>query len=74
MVIAYFFCLGDLRAVLESQATLSYPFLYVFQTGTGSIQGAVVLGLIIVVLRVCSTVSALVAPTVSIVSLAKQIV
>ncbi|KAH8158048.1 hypothetical protein CIB48_g10203 [Xylaria polymorpha] len=59
MTIAYLFCLGDLDAVLESQTTLGYPFLYVFQVGTGSTPGAAVLGLIIVVLGVCSTVGAL---------------
>lgn len=59
MMIAYLFCLGDLDAVLESQATLGYPFLFVFQTGLGSTPGAAVLGLIIVVLGVCSTVGAL---------------
>ncbi|KAI1471073.1 putative GABA permease [Daldinia caldariorum] len=59
MMIAYLFCLGDLDAVLESQTTLGYPFLYVFQVGTGSTPGAAVLGLIIVVLGVCSTVGVL---------------
>ncbi|KAI0403900.1 putative GABA permease [Xylaria palmicola] len=59
MTIAYLFCLGDLDAVLESQTTLGYPFLYVLQIGTGSTPGAAVLGLIIVVLGVCSTVGAL---------------
>ncbi|KAI0968715.1 putative GABA permease [Xylaria arbuscula] len=59
MTIAYLFCLGDFDAVLESQTTLGYPFLYVFQVGTGSTPGAAVLGLIIVVLGVCSTVGAL---------------
>ncbi|KAI0814706.1 putative GABA permease [Xylaria sp. FL0064] len=59
MMIAYLFCLGDLDAVLESQTTLGYPFLYVFQAGTGSTAGAAVLGLIIVALGVCSTVGAL---------------
>ncbi|KAI1147696.1 putative GABA permease [Nemania diffusa] len=59
MMIAYLFCLGNLEAVLESQITLGYPFLYVFQTGTGSTPGAAVLGLIIVVLGVCSTVGVL---------------
>ncbi|OTA98391.1 hypothetical protein M426DRAFT_17454 [Hypoxylon sp. CI-4A] len=59
MLIAYLFCLGDLDAVLESQETLGYPFLFVFQTGTGSTAGAAVMGLIIVALGVCSTVGAL---------------
>ncbi|KAI5923264.1 putative GABA permease [Camillea tinctor] len=59
MLIAYLFCLGDLEAVLESQATLGYPFLFVFQTGTNSTPGAAVMGLIIVVLGICSTVGVL---------------
>ncbi|KAI1457798.1 putative GABA permease [Annulohypoxylon moriforme] len=59
MMIAYLFCLGDLEAVLESQETLGYPFLFVFQTGTNSTPGAAVMGLIIVVLGICSTVGAL---------------
>ncbi|KAI0478677.1 putative GABA permease [Xylariaceae sp. FL0804] len=59
MLIAYLFCLGDLTAVLDSQATLDYPFLFVFQQGTGSTPGAAVMGLIVVALGVCSTVGAL---------------
>ncbi|KAI1073897.1 putative GABA permease [Whalleya microplaca] len=59
MLIAYLFCLGDLEAVLESQETLGYPFLFVFQTGTGSTPGAAVMGLIVVTLGVCSTVGVL---------------
>ncbi|RWA12218.1 hypothetical protein EKO27_g2898 [Xylaria grammica] len=59
MMVAYLFCLGDLDAVLESQLTLGYPFLYVFQTGVGSTPGAAVMGLIIVILGVCSTVGVL---------------
>lgn len=59
MMIAYLFCLGNLDDVLNSQETLGYPFLYVFQTGTGSTAGAAVMGLLVVVLGVCSTVGAL---------------
>ncbi|GAW21671.1 hypothetical protein ANO14919_111940 [Xylariales sp. No.14919] len=59
MMVAYLFCLGDLDAVLESQLSLGYPFLYVFQTGVGSTPGAAVMGLIIVILGVCSTVGVL---------------
>jgi choline transport protein len=59
MLIAYLFCLGDLDAVLNASATLGYPFLYVFQVGVNSVPGAVVMGLIIVVLGVCSTVGVL---------------
>ncbi|KAI1214242.1 putative GABA permease [Annulohypoxylon truncatum] len=59
MMIAYLFCLGDLQAVLESQETLGYPFLFVFQTGTNSTPGAAVMGLIVVVLGLCCTVSVL---------------
>ncbi|EDN97926.1 hypothetical protein SS1G_12781 [Sclerotinia sclerotiorum 1980 UF-70] len=59
MMIAYLFCLGDLDDVLNAQETLGYPFLYVFQTGTGSTAGAAVMGLIVVALGVCSTVGAL---------------
>ncbi|KAI1657192.1 putative GABA permease [Daldinia decipiens] len=59
MLLAYLFCLGDLDAVLESQNTLGYPFLFVFQTGTQSIPGAVVMGLVVVALGICSTVGVL---------------
>lgn len=59
MLMAYLFCLGDLNAALESQATLGFPFLHVFWTGTGSNTGAAVMGLIIVILGVCSTVGVL---------------
>ncbi|CAD6441503.1 8aaf71af-d3db-4928-920d-4915cd5432f8 [Sclerotinia trifoliorum] len=56
MMIAYLFFLGNLDDVLNAQETLGYPFLYVFQTGTGSTAGAAVMGLIVVALGVCSTV------------------
>ena len=59
MLIAYLFCLGDLAAVLASQETLGYPFLFVFQQGTGSTAGAAVMGLVVVALGVCSTVGVL---------------
>lgn len=59
MLLAYLFCLGDLDAVLESQNTLGYPFLFVFQAGTQSIPGAVVMGLVVVALGICSTVGVL---------------
>ncbi|KAI0893406.1 putative GABA permease [Annulohypoxylon nitens] len=59
MMIAYLFCLGDLEAVLDSEVTLGYPFLFVFQTGTKSTPGAAVMGLIIVVLGISSTVGAM---------------
>ncbi|KAI0505243.1 putative GABA permease [Xylaria bambusicola] len=59
MMVAYLFCLGDLDAVLESQLTLGYPFLYVFKIGVGSTPGAAVMGLLIVILGVCSTVGVL---------------
>lgn len=62
MLVAYIFCLGNLDEVLASQTTLGYPFLFVFQKGTGSTPGAAVMGLIVVVLGVCSTVG-LVAAT-----------
>ncbi|KAH9908357.1 amino acid/polyamine transporter I [Xylariomycetidae sp. FL2044] len=61
MLIAYVFCLGDLDAVIASQATLGYPFLYVFLQGTRSVPGAAVMGLIVVSLGVCSTVGVLAA-------------
>lgn len=56
ILIAYLFCLGDLEAVLESQATLGYPFLFVFQKGVRSDPGAAVMGLLIVTLGICATV------------------
>lgn len=59
MLMGYLFCLGNLEDVLESQATLGYPFLYVFQVGTGSTAGAAVMGMIVVILGVCSTVGVL---------------
>jgi choline transport protein len=59
MLIAYLFCMGDLEQVIESQATLDYPFLFVFQVGTGSTAGAATMALIVVALGVCSTVGVL---------------
>lgn len=61
MLLAYVFCLGDIDAVLESQDTLGYPFLFVFREGTGSIAGAAVMGLVVVILGICSTVGVLAA-------------
>ncbi|KAK4209727.1 amino acid/polyamine transporter I [Rhypophila decipiens] len=63
MMTGYLICFGNLEtnleAVLGSYETLGFPFLYVFQTGTGSTAGAVVMSLIIVVLGICSTVGVL---------------
>ncbi|OTA92037.1 hypothetical protein M434DRAFT_75192 [Hypoxylon sp. CO27-5] len=59
MMVAYLFCLGDLEAVLESQETLGYPFLFVLQSGTRSTAGAAVMGLVLVVLAICSAVGIL---------------
>ncbi|KAK3368266.1 amino acid/polyamine transporter I [Podospora didyma] len=63
MMVAYLICFGNLdenlEPILGSLETLGFPFLYVFQTGTGSTSGAVVMSLIIVILGVCSTVGAL---------------
>ncbi|CAI6083875.1 unnamed protein product [Clonostachys chloroleuca] len=59
MLLAYLLCLGDIDAALEAQYTLGYPFLQVFWNGTGSRNGAGVMGLIIVILGICSTVGVL---------------
>ncbi|KAI1409796.1 putative GABA permease [Hypoxylon sp. FL1857] len=59
MLLGYLFCLGDLDAVLASQETLGYPFLFVFQSGTRSIPGAAIMGMIVVVLAICSTIAIL---------------
>lgn len=59
MLIAYLFCLSNLDAVLASEETLIYPFLFVFQQGSGSTTGAAVMGLIVVFLGICSTVGVL---------------
>ncbi|KAI1391129.1 putative GABA permease [Hypoxylon trugodes] len=59
MLLAYLFCLGNLDAVLDSQAYLGYPFLFVFLSGTKSKAGAAVMGLVIVALGICSTVGVL---------------
>jgi amino acid transporter len=59
MLLAYLFCISDLDAALESQAILGYPFLYVFQTGTGSTGGAATMALIITAFGVCSCVGVL---------------
>jgi choline transport protein len=59
MLVAYLFCLGDLAAVLESQLTLGYPFLFVAQSGTRSTAGAAVMALLIDALGACSTVGIL---------------
>ena len=53
MLIAYLFCLGDLDDVLESSATLGYPYLYVFLKGTGSAAGAATMAMIMWTLGVC---------------------
>lgn len=59
MLIGYLFCLGNLDDVLNSEETIGYPFLYVFQTATGSTAGAAVMGMVVVILGVCSTVGVL---------------
>lgn len=59
MLLGYLFCLGNLDDVLASEATLGYPFLFVFQTATGSTAGAAVMGVVVVLLGICSTVGVL---------------
>jgi choline transport protein len=39
MLVTYCFCLIDVEAALSSRS--GFPYIYVFQTGTGSIDGAV---------------------------------
>ncbi|KAI1340854.1 putative GABA permease [Xylariaceae sp. FL0016] len=59
MAIAFVFCIGDLDAAIASQATLGYPFIYVFQQATQSTAGAVVISSIVFILGVCGCVGAL---------------
>jgi amino acid transporter len=61
MLIAYLFCLGDLDDVLESSATLGYPYLYVFLKGTGSAAGAATMAMIMWTLGVCCLVGLMAA-------------
>lgn len=59
MLLGYLYCLSDLEAVIKSQLPFGILFLFVFQSGTGSPTGAAVMGLIIVILNICSPVSLL---------------
>ena len=59
MLLGYLYCLSDLEVVIKSQLTLGFPFLFVFQSGTGSPTGAAVMGLIIVILGICNGVGPL---------------
>ena len=59
MLLGYLYWLSDLEVVIKSQLTLGFPFLFVFQSGTGSPTGAAVMGLIIVMLGICSGVGLL---------------
>ena len=55
MLITYCFCLTDVDAALKSPSM--FPFIYVFQTGTGSNSGAVGLTSIILILGIAGATS-----------------
>lgn len=55
MLVTYCFCLTDVKAALNS--TSGFPYIYVFQTGTGSNGGAVGLTSIIIVLGIAGATS-----------------
>ena len=56
MILALMFCIGDLKAALESQETLGYPFLEIFVQAVKSKVGATLMASIIIALGICSTV------------------
>jgi choline transport protein len=55
MLVTYCFCLTDVEAALSSRS--GFPYIYVFQTGTGSIDGAVGLTSIILILGMAGATS-----------------
>lgn len=55
MLATYCFCLTDVQAALGSRS--GFPYIYVFQTGTGSISGAVGLTSIILILGIAGATS-----------------
>lgn len=55
MLITYCFCLTDVEAALESKS--GFPYIYVFQSGTGSTGGAVGLTSVIIVLGLAGATS-----------------
>lgn len=55
MLVTYCFCLTDVDAALNSRS--GFPYIYVFQTGTGSISGAVGLTSIILILGIAGATS-----------------
>jgi len=55
MLITYCFCLTDVEAALTSRS--GFPYIYVFQTGTGSVGGAIGLTSIILILGIAGATS-----------------
>jgi amino acid transporter len=55
MLITYCFCLTDVEAALSSRS--GFPYIHVFQTGTGSVNGAIGLTSVILVLGIAGATS-----------------
>ena len=55
MLITYCYCLTDVHAALNSKS--GFPYIYVFQTGTGSTGGAVGLTSVILILGIAGATS-----------------
>lgn len=55
MLVTYCFCLTDVEAALSSVS--GFPYIYVFQTGTGSNGGAVGLTSIVIILGLAGVTS-----------------
>lgn len=55
MLVTYCFCLTDVDAAISSVS--GFPYIYVFQTGTGSVGGAVGLTSIILILGLAGAIS-----------------
>ena len=55
MLVTYCFCLTDVDAALHSVS--GFPYIYVFQTGTGSTGGAVGLTSVILILGIAGATS-----------------
>ena len=56
MALALMFCIGDVSAALEAEATLGYAFLEIFLQAVESVAGACLMASVIVIMGVCSVV------------------
>ena len=59
MVIAVLFCIGDVDNALAAKNTLGFPVLEIFLQATSSRVGSCLMGVIVAILGICSTVAAL---------------